>query len=190
MSSKETNEKVAQNRDSATAELFEAISHTTRIQILQILSKTRLSFGELKRKLGISSGGNLTHHLNKLVGFIEANDQGSYELTDQGREAIIAIEAVRTTKDNWLTITYLTMSALIFYSMYLTIAITTGWINVITALSEVMLGPWAHLMTPISALISTIIFFVISWLMTVRRLQKGTLHKRWIPQNTYQYRGT
>jgi DNA-binding HxlR family transcriptional regulator len=190
MNSKETNEKVAQIKDSATAELFEAISHTTRIQILQVLSQTTLSFGKLKRKLGISSGGNLAHHLNKLVGFIEANDQGSYELTDQGREAIIAIEAVRMNKDNWMAITYLTMSALIFYSLYLTIAIITGWIHVITAMSEALLGPWAHLMTPISALISTTIFFVISWLMTLRRLQKRTLHKRWIPKNTHQYGGT
>ncbi|MDO8122977.1 MAG: winged helix-turn-helix domain-containing protein [Candidatus Hermodarchaeota archaeon] len=186
MNSQETNGKVAQSKDSATAELFEAISHTTRIQILQVLSQTKLSFGDLKRKLGISSSGNLAHHLNKLVGFIEAKYQGSYELTDQGREAIIAIEAVRMTKDNWIAITYVMMSALIFYSLYLTITITTGWINIITAMSEAILGPWAHLMTPISAMISTTIFFVISWLMTLRRLQKGTPNKRFAPHKTHQ----
>ena len=49
------------------AEFFEAVSRPTRIQILKTLRGNALGFAELNHKLGISSSGNLSHHLNKLA---------------------------------------------------------------------------------------------------------------------------
>ena len=76
------------------ASLFEAISHATRIRILFLLNNNILGFSELKHGLGIKSSGNLQHHLGKLGLLIELNE-GLYSLSDHGREAIMAIEAVR-----------------------------------------------------------------------------------------------
>ncbi|MFW9908246.1 MAG: winged helix-turn-helix domain-containing protein [Candidatus Thorarchaeota archaeon] len=84
------------NDDNGKSEafLFEAISHDTRIRILFLLSESIQGFSELKHKLGIKSSGNLQHHLLKLGILIEVNE-GMYSLSDHGREAIMAIEAVR-----------------------------------------------------------------------------------------------
>jgi len=69
------------------AELFEALGHPTRINILQVLSKSPLGFSELKKETGIESNGLLSFHLNKLGGLVKAKE-GSYALTDDGREAL------------------------------------------------------------------------------------------------------
>jgi len=61
---------------------------------LKTLRGNTLGFAELKHKLGISSSCNLSHHLNKLAALVEANSQGHYQLTDQGREALYAIVAI------------------------------------------------------------------------------------------------
>ena len=76
------------------ASLFEAISHDTRIRALFLLQNNALGFTELKHQLGIKSSGNLQHHLVKLGSLIEMH-QGMYSLSDNGREAILAIKAVR-----------------------------------------------------------------------------------------------
>ncbi len=76
------------------ASLFEAISHATRIRILFQLNDKILGFSELKHGVGIKSSGNLQHHLGKLGLLIELNE-GLYSLSDNGREAIMAIDAVR-----------------------------------------------------------------------------------------------
>ncbi|MFX1482570.1 MAG: hypothetical protein ACFFCP_05195, partial [Promethearchaeota archaeon] len=51
-----------------------------------------------KHQLGIKSSGNLQHHLTKLGILIEMIG-GLYSLSDHGREAILAIEAVRRTQN-------------------------------------------------------------------------------------------
>lgn len=76
------------------ASLFEAISHATRIRTLFILNENILGFSELKHQLGIKSSGNLQHHLGKLGTLIELHE-GLYSLSDHGKEAIMAIGAVR-----------------------------------------------------------------------------------------------
>ena len=48
------------------AALFETISHETRIRILFMLKDHTKSFSELKHELGMSSSGNLQHHIGKL----------------------------------------------------------------------------------------------------------------------------
>jgi len=69
------------------AELFEALGHPTRIKILQTISKSPLSFSELKKETCIESNGLLSFHLSKLNGLIKTVE-GNYTLTDEGREAM------------------------------------------------------------------------------------------------------
>jgi DNA-binding transcriptional ArsR family regulator len=77
-----------------SAELFEAISHPTRIKILKILEKQPASFAFLKRQLNIESSGNLDYHLKKLTQLIAVREDGLYGLTDAGKEALLSIETI------------------------------------------------------------------------------------------------
>jgi hypothetical protein len=52
-----------------------------------------ISFGQL----GIESNGLLTFHLGRLTGLVRPNSEGSYALTDEGREALRMIEASRVS---------------------------------------------------------------------------------------------
>lgn len=74
--------------DSSRAELFEALGHPTRVKILRTLETKPMGFAELKREVGIESSGHLQFHLGKLNGLVSTNAEGSYILTDDGREAI------------------------------------------------------------------------------------------------------
>jgi hypothetical protein len=53
----------------------------------------------LKRQLGISSSGNLDHHIKKLGQLIEIQRNGLYGLTDIGKEALASVGAVESWKE-------------------------------------------------------------------------------------------
>jgi len=74
-------------------ELFEAISHPIRIDIVKLLSEKPLGFADLKRKLKISSSGLLDFHLKKLDDLVVVNKEGCYSLTDKGYAALTTIES-------------------------------------------------------------------------------------------------
>ena len=74
--------------DSSRADLFEALGHPIRVKILRTLESKPMGFAELKREVGIESGGHLQFHLGKLTGLVGTTATGSYVLTDDGREAI------------------------------------------------------------------------------------------------------
>jgi DNA-binding transcriptional ArsR family regulator len=69
--------------------VFEALSHPTRVRILELVEERRLAFSSLKHELGLESSGQLQHHLQKLSGFVtvEKHD-GCYGLTQGGRQAL------------------------------------------------------------------------------------------------------
>ena len=73
-------------------ELFEALSHPIRINILKKLSQNPMSFSELKRTLNIESSGKLDFHLKKLEGLVILNEEGKYILTKDGYAALQAID--------------------------------------------------------------------------------------------------
>ena len=128
------------DREVIAAELFEAISHPTRIQILKTLEKAPRGFSELKHELGISSSGNLSHHLNKLSTLVGTDAHGKYVATDQGREALHMIEALRAEAGpgSYTTFTII-VSALIFYSVYTTAALVLGRFDYNTLLFGLLL---------------------------------------------------
>jgi DNA-binding transcriptional ArsR family regulator/outer membrane murein-binding lipoprotein Lpp len=82
------------NFDSSRAELFEALGHPTRVRILRSLEDGPTGFAQLKRGVGIESSGQLQFHLGKLSGLVTTNSEGSYTLTDEGREAIRVLKTV------------------------------------------------------------------------------------------------
>jgi DNA-binding transcriptional ArsR family regulator len=58
-------------QDKQRAEVFDALGHPTRIQILKVLSEGAIGFADLKKKTGFESSGHLQHHLTKLNGLIK-----------------------------------------------------------------------------------------------------------------------
>jgi DNA-binding HxlR family transcriptional regulator len=135
------------------ASLFEAIAHEARIKTLFLLQNEPLGFSELKKKLGLTSSGNLQHHINKLGVLIEQDADGQYTLTDNGKEAIMAIRAIRSMQDR-LKINMRGMiffGTLVFYVIELTVPFLTGTV-----------GPW----TPVNVLITSVAFgtiFYVIW---------------------------
>ncbi|MFX1275861.1 MAG: ArsR/SmtB family transcription factor [Promethearchaeota archaeon] len=132
-------------------ELFEAISHPTRIKILKLLNDKELGFSELKRKLGLSSSGNLTHHLNKLLNLISNNPNGNYEISDMGKDALFMIEIAAQKDKNWMATIYGIIYTLSFYSVYITI-----WI-ILDAFFPLGFHPIFSI--PIALILSTINFY-------------------------------
>lgn len=80
------------------AELFESIGHQTRIKILEAISDEPLTFSGLKKRVGIDSSGHLSFHLEKLSNLIKTTPEGTYTLTDDGREALRLIQTVHATE--------------------------------------------------------------------------------------------
>lgn len=81
-------------QDRQRAEVFDALGHPTRIQILKVLSEGSLGFADLKKKTGIDSSGHLQHHLNKLDGLIKTDEYGKYCLSDEGKDALLTVQTV------------------------------------------------------------------------------------------------
>lgn len=81
-------------QDRQRAEVFDALGHPTRIQILKVLSEGSLGFADLKKKTAIESSGHLQHHLTKLNGLIKTDEFGRYCLSDEGKDALITVQTV------------------------------------------------------------------------------------------------
>ncbi|MGD9382349.1 MAG: helix-turn-helix domain-containing protein [Candidatus Thorarchaeota archaeon] len=75
-------------------EVFDAISHPMRIDILKTLSKKPIGFADLKRELRISSSGLLDFHLKKMAPIVERDSDGLYTLNQAGFSAIYAVNVV------------------------------------------------------------------------------------------------
>ncbi len=138
---KDSNDDFTSNGgDLGEAGLFEAISHETRIHALFELGDNPTSFSDLKRKLGISSSGNLQHHVRKLGPLIRVNSAGLYELTDQGRESLLAIRAVRSMQNrvkNYLNVGVM-MATMAYYSVYITVPFLFGTVTPLTPVSALV----------------------------------------------------
>lgn len=124
-------------------EVFEAISHPMRIEILRILARRPTRFADLKRKLKIDSSGLLDFHLRKMQYILATNSEGLYTLNEKGIAALQAVETV--SHMGWQrrayfinVFVYVAMNAYFFFLvvpngeplwLYLiTFALTTAWI--------------------------------------------------------------
>jgi DNA-binding transcriptional ArsR family regulator len=84
------------NRETDRAEVFDALGHPTRINILKLLSHEAVSFADLKKKTDIDSSGHLQHHLTKLDGLIKTDEHGNYRLSEAGNDALFVMQTVET----------------------------------------------------------------------------------------------
>jgi DNA-binding transcriptional ArsR family regulator len=75
-------------------EVFDAIAHPMRVEILRELAKGPSGFADLKRKLKISSSGLLDFHLKKMGSIVTTNPEGLYILDDRGFAAVQAVDVV------------------------------------------------------------------------------------------------
>lgn len=80
-------------------DLFEAVSHPLRVEILRLLAKRPMRFTDIKRELKIDSSGLLDFHLKKLNNLVSVNDEGLYVLSEKGYAALQAVEAI--SKYGW-----------------------------------------------------------------------------------------
>jgi DNA-binding HxlR family transcriptional regulator len=80
-------------------DLFEAVSHPMRIEIIKVLAKGPRRFADIKRELKIESSGLLDFHLKKLNDLISINKEGLYVLNEKGFAALQAVEAI--SKYGW-----------------------------------------------------------------------------------------
>ena len=157
------NEGKFENNDEAI--LFEAISHPTRIAMLFTLEKESLGFSKIKQNLGISSSGNIQHHIGKLTTLVELDSDGDYILSDQGREAIMAIRAVRNIsnqkQDDPKLVTFVTTLA--FYRAQINTPFITGSFNQLTPLYAL-----------VGSLVFAPIFYIIFTKMLARKLKSNS----------------
>lgn len=155
-----------ENKDGfSEASLFEAISHDSRIRALFVLRGEPLSFSELKRKLGISSSGNLQHHISKLATLIHQTDDGMYALTDQGQEAIMAIQSIRKLQDRDKSNT-IAMTLIYSFSLYI------GFMNMPFIMGSV--SPTTPVLALGISVIAGIIFYLGWTIINSRRAKRPT----------------
>ncbi len=118
-------------------EVFDAISHPIRIDILKALAKKPMGFADLKRKLRISSSGLLDFHLKKMGTIVTTNQEGLYALNQTGFAALYAVEVVSRTgrqkRSLYINVfAYIVMNAYVWFTIpefFLILLIpTSAWI--------------------------------------------------------------
>jgi len=124
-------------------DLFEAVSHPLRVEIVKLLAKGPRRFADIKRELRIKSSGLLDFHLKKLDNLISINKDGLYVLNEKGFAALQAVEAI--SKYGWQRRAfYLNLLFLIIVNIYvtLTMAELLPFTLVVTAVWMIFYGYW------------------------------------------------
>jgi len=82
-------------------DVFDAVSHPLRIEILNLLAKKPQRFADIKRILNIDSSGLLDFHLKKLneSELVKTDKDGCYTLAERGFAALQAVETL--SKYGW-----------------------------------------------------------------------------------------
>ncbi|MHA1903859.1 MAG: ArsR/SmtB family transcription factor [Candidatus Thorarchaeota archaeon] len=115
-------------------EVFEAISHPMRIEILRLLAKRPIRFADLKRKLRIKSSGQLDFHLKKMVGVVTTDKNGNYTLNERGFAALMAVDVV--SRHGWQKRAYvISLMVYIIMNVYFILIIPLIWWFIVFLLS-------------------------------------------------------
>ncbi len=124
-------------------EVFEAVSHPLRIEILKRLAERPMGFSELKRELGIESSGKLDFHLKKLEGLVAVDEEGKYCLTKDGYAALQAIEVIK--KHGWQKRAYiLNLVAYVIANAYGALTRFDLWLWTVLPLSTAWLAFYTY----------------------------------------------
>ncbi|RLI43893.1 hypothetical protein DRO69_08615 [Candidatus Bathyarchaeota archaeon] len=132
-------------------DLFEAVSHPLRVEIVKLLAKGPRRFADIKRELRIKSSGLLDFHLKKLDNLISINKDGFYVLNEKGFAALQAVEAI--SKYGWQRRAfYLNLLFLIIVNIYvmLTMAEWLPFTLVVTAVWMIFYGYWTFVKRHVS----------------------------------------
>jgi len=132
-------------------DLFEAVSHPLRVEIVKLLAKGPRRFADIKRELRIKSSGLLDFHLKKLDNLISINKDGLYVLNEKGFAALQAVEAI--SKYGWQRRAfYLNLLFLIIVNIYvmLTMAELLPFTLVVTAVWMIFYGYWTFVKRHVS----------------------------------------
>ena len=132
-------------------DLFEAVSHPLRVEIVKLLAKGPRRFADIKRELRIKSSGLLDFHLKKLDNLISINKDGLYVLNEKGFAALQAVEAI--SKYGWQRKAfYLNLLFLIIVNIYvtLTMAELLPFTLVVTAVWMIFYGYWTFVKRHVS----------------------------------------
>ncbi len=106
-------------------EVFDAISHPMRVEILKLLAAKPMRFADMKRSLKIKSSGLLDFHLKKMHEIIKTNNHGDYILNDRGYAAIQAVDVV--SKYGWQRRAYiLNVLVYVIFTAYFLILLSQG----------------------------------------------------------------
>ena len=86
--------------------ILKAISHDLRQKIIRLIQVNEFqTYTELLQKLSLSTG-KLNFHLKQLIGLIEKQDDGSYLLTNIGKEAIEILDKIQSIGEDKEKIKY------------------------------------------------------------------------------------
>ena len=132
-------------------DLFEAVSHPLRVEIVKVLAKGPRRFADIKRELRIKSSGLLDFHLKKLDNLVSINKDGLYVLNEKGFAALQAVEAI--SKYGWQRRAfYFNLLFLIIVNIYvmLTMAEWLPFTLVVTAAWMIFYGYWTFVKRHVS----------------------------------------
>ena len=107
-------------------DIFEAISHPLRVEILKLLAKKPMRFADIKRELEIESSGLLDFHLKKLDNLISVDNEGFYVLSEKGFAALEAIDTI--SKYDWQKRAYYINIALTIIINLFTLILDIKWL--------------------------------------------------------------
>jgi len=122
-------------------DLFEAISHPLRIELLKALAEKPMRFADLKRQFDIKSSGLLDFHLKKLDALVTVKN-GCYTLTEQGFVALQAVETM--SKYGWQRRAfYVNLAACILIIAYTLIA-NVHWLPIVLLLTALWMAFYSY----------------------------------------------
>jgi hypothetical protein len=119
-----------------------------------------MNFSQLKAALNIESNGNLDHHLKKLDTLIYLDSGGLYKLSDDGKEAIQAVQVMEASLKPKTTTAVSVQGSKVFYAF---LAITCVFPTVAAGLLLTVPNPSVQtLMGPIIGIIAVFAGLVVA----------------------------
>ena len=123
-------------------DIFEAISHPLRVEILKLLAKKPMRFADIKRELEIESSGLLDFHLKKLDNLISVDNEGFYVLSEKGFAALQAIDTI--SKYGWQKrACYLNIALAIIINLF-TLILDIKWLPLTISVSIIWIAFYSY----------------------------------------------
>ena len=123
-------------------DIFEAISHPLRVEILKLLAKKPMRFADIKRELEIESSGLLDFHLKKLDNLISVDNEGFYVLSEKGFAALQAIDII--SKYGWQKRAYYLNIALAIIINLFTLILDIKWLPLTISVSIIWIAFYSY----------------------------------------------